>query len=397
MKIILINKFYYPRGGDCIYTLNLENLLKQQGHEVAIFAMQYPQTIKSLWAQYFPSEIDFNKSDLKKLKEFILRPLGTKEVKQKFNQLLDNFKPDIVHLNNIHTQLSPIVAQLAHKRGIKVIWTLHDYKLLCPRYDCIRNNQPCELCFHNKLNVLKYSCMKNSKQASILAYFEAKKWNKNKLEASTDMFICPSEFMKQKMQQGGFSSPKLITLHNFIDIDKVRQARNNFQKSDYYCYVGRISPEKGVETLLKAAQNLPYKLKLIGTGPILEKLQIEYKSDHIEFLGHQNWEKLKEILAQSRFLVIPSEWYENNPLSVIESLCLGIPVLGADIGGIPELISEGKNGLLFESGNAIDLQQKIQFFYEELSLKTNNLQIAQEAQSAFSSDEYYKRLMKIYS
>ncbi len=396
MKILLINKFYYPRGGDCIYTINLENLLKQHGHEVAIFAMQHHQTIESQWSEYFPTEIDFNKSNPKKLKEFILRPLGTSEVKRNFNRLLNNFKPDVVHLNNVHTQLSPVVAQLAHEKGIKVVWTLHDYKLLCPRYDCLRNGTViCELCFKDKKNVLKYSCMKNSKLASLLAYFEAKKWNRDNLEKYTDTFICPSEFMKQKMQEGNFQLQKLTVLHNFIDIKKVQ--KNNYPKSDYYCYVGRLSHEKGIKTLLEAAKNLPYKLKLIGTGPLSESLQSEYTSSNIEFSGHKNWEELKEILSNSCFLVIPSEWYENNPLSVIEALCLGIPVLGANIGGIPELIDSGKNGILFESGNMEDLQEKIRYCFDNLSLKTDGKQIAEEAQSQFSPDKYYDQLMDIYS
>lgn len=138
MKVLLVNKFYYYRGGDCICTINLEALLKENGHEVSVFAMQFSENLPTPWSKYFPSEIKF-KPGIGMIEAFT-RPFGTNEVKTKFNALLDDFCPDIVHVHNIHSQLSPIVIEIAHKRGIKVVWTLHDYKLLCPRYDCLRNN-----------------------------------------------------------------------------------------------------------------------------------------------------------------------------------------------------------------------------------------------------------------
>ena len=137
MKILLANKFYYRRGGDCVHTLNLEQLLKAHGHEVAVFAMDYPENLETQWSKYFPSEVKFKLGT--GMIEALMRPFGTREVQRKFNALLDDFHPDVVHLNNIHSQLSPVIAEMAHERGIKVVWTLHDYKLLCPRYDCLRN------------------------------------------------------------------------------------------------------------------------------------------------------------------------------------------------------------------------------------------------------------------
>lgn len=210
MKILLSNKFYYRRGGDCIYMLNLEQLLKSHGHDVAVFAMDYPENIETPWKQYFPQ-------NMSKLMAFT-RPFGSKEVKVKFNRLLDDFRPEVVHLNNIHTQLSPVIVEIAHQRRIKTVWTIHDLKLLCPRYDCLRNGKTlCEACFSDKKNVLKYNCMKNSKLASIIAYKEAITWNKDRLESCTDTFICPSQFMADKMKEGGFNPQKLTILSNFID------------------------------------------------------------------------------------------------------------------------------------------------------------------------------------
>jgi len=339
MKILLANKFYYPRGGDCIYTINLEHLLKQHGHEVAIFAMQHPENIKTEWEKYFPNEVKFAPNS--KAIEAVLRPFGTKEVKLKFNALLEDFQPDVVHLNNIHSQISPIIAQIAHEKGIKVIWTLHDYKLLCPRSDCFRNNkETCELCYVDKKQALKNRCMKNSFMGSLIAYKEAMKWSREKLEKYTDTFICPSQFMKNKMGQGGFDAEKFHVICNFIDIEKTR--KDDYTKEDYYCYVGRLSHEKGTETLINAAKKLHYKLKIVGDGILKETLIQKSKNANIEFVGYKQWDEIKKIIGKARFMVTPSEWYENYPLSIIESLCLGTPVLGAKIGGIPEMIEEWK-------------------------------------------------------
>lgn len=385
MNILLANKFYYRRGGDCIYMLNLEQLLKEHGHKVAVFAMDYPENIETPWKQYFPQ-------NMSKLMAFT-RPFGSAEVKAKFNKLLDDFKPEIVHLNNIHTHLSPIIAELAHNRGIKVVWTLHDYKLLCPRYDCLRNGDDiCELCFNeDKSSCKTYKCMKGSTLASLIGYKEATTWNRRRLEKCTDVFICPSKFMAQKMTQGGFNSKKLVSLCNFIDIDKCK--KDTYEKENYYCYVGRLSHEKGVKTLIKAAQKLPYKLVIIGGGPLSDELKNETTNTNIEFVGYKQWDEIKEIVSKARFSVIPSEWYENNPLSVIEAQCLGTPVLGARIGGIPELIENNVTGMTFESRNVNDLTSKLEAMWQHTF---DYKEIALTSQKRYNSESYYQNILKIY-
>ena len=385
MNILLANKFYYRRGGDCIYMLNLEQLLKEHGHKVAVFAMDYPENIETPWEQYFPQ-------NMSKLMAFT-RPFGSAEVKAKFNKLLDDFKPEIVHLNNIHTHLSPIIAELAHNRGIKVVWTLHDYKLLCPRYDCLRNGDDiCELCFNeDKSSCKTYKCMKGSTLASLIGYKEATTWNRRRLEKCTDVFICPSKFMAQKMAQGGFNSKKLVSLCNFIDIDKCK--KDTYEKENYYCYVGRLSHEKGVKTLIKAAQKLPYKLVIIGGGPLSDELKNETTNTNIEFVGYKQWDEIKEIVSKARFSVIPSEWYENNPLSVIEAQCLGTPVLGARIGGIPELIENNVTGMIFENRNVNDLTSKLEAMWQHTF---DYKEIALTSQKRYNSESYYQHILKIY-
>jgi glycosyltransferase involved in cell wall biosynthesis len=395
MRVLLSNKYYYPRGGSDIYMIELERILKEHGHEVAVFSMQHHRNMKSEFFKYFPGEVDLNNKELSNLIPSLLRPFGSAEVRMKFNRLLDEFKPDLVHLNNIHSQLSPILSVLAKNLKVPVVWTLHDHKLLCPRYDCMRNNQPCELCFSGKFNVVRYRCMKHSYTASLVAYAEALLWNRERISRSTDIFICPSLFLLNNMIKGSFKSEQLVSMSNFVNENKFSGIIDSRER--HYCYVGRLSSEKGIETLLKAAVELPqYPLKVIGTGPLESELKSKYQSKHIEFMGFREWEDLKAVLGCSVCMIIPSECYENNPLSVIESLCMGTPVIGSNIGGIPELITEGKNGSVFEPGNVVDLRDQIIRFFET-PVKFDYREIASEAKARFRSGNYYDQLMKIYN
>ena len=190
--------------------------------------------------------------------------------------------------------------------------------------------------------------------------------------------------------------PPIVPLELFDDVqEKIAKTRkDDYDKENYYCYIGRLSPEKGIGTLIEAAKRLPYPLKIIGGGSLEETLRAAAAGSDIELLGYKHWPEIKEIVGKARFCVVPSEWYENNPLSVIESQCLGTPVLGSRIGGIPELIDEGKTGMLFESGNAKELKARIgQMFATPFEYR----QIALGAQKRYSAERYYAKLLKIYT
>jgi glycosyltransferase involved in cell wall biosynthesis len=390
MKILLVNKFYYHRGGDCTATLSAEQLLNAKGHETAVFSVRHPQNLPSHYERYFPKEVDFTSSGLSGKITAAVRLFRSSEVRRKFNKLLDDFKPDVVHLHNIHSYISPLVAEIAHQRGIRTVWTLHDYKLICPSYSCLRDGKPCERCFTKKSEVVKHSCMKNSLPASILAWLEAIYWNRDRLEKQTDCFISPSNFLKNKMVSAGFKADRIEVLNNFM----YKQPLPVADKEDYYCYVGRLSEEKGVDTLLEAASRVPLPLKIIGDGALSADLKKQYgNSAHIEFMGRMTSEQLFPVVQKARFLIIPSVCYENNPYSVIEALCMGTPVLGANIGGIPELIEKGKNGMLFEAGNVEELKVRIR---EMMESSFYGQEIANRAQRKFSAEDFYGRLMEIY-
>lgn len=383
MRILLANKFYYRRGGDCIYMMELERLLKEKGHEVAIFSMQYPENEESRWSQYWPS----NMSTIKAFS----RPFGDSEVKHKFNALLDDFNPDVVHLNNIHTQLSPIIAEIAHSRGIRVVWTLHDSKLVCPCYTCMHNGEWCEKCFSSKTSVIKNRCMPGSIPGAVVGYLEIKKWNKDRLQKACDLFLPPSQFMADTCIRGGYDKDKFRVMCNFIDLKKVENP--SFEKGDYYVFLGRVAKMKGIETLCKAASKLPYKLVVIGGGDLEQVLKEKYKNTNIEFIGQKKWNEFRSILEKARFMVLPSECSENNPLTVIEAQALGTPVLGARIGGIPELIEENVSGMTFASGDSTDLKNKIQEMWEH---SFDYKLISERSQAQYSFESYYNKLISIY-
>ena len=377
------------RGGADLVNIRLEELLKSKGHEVAVFSCGYSKNIKVHWDEYFPEEVDFFGSFSSKLKA-ASRAIWGSGVREKYEKLISDFNPDLVHIHNVHSYLSPIVARIAYEHHLPVVWTLHDYKLICPAYSCLCREQVCEECFNAPYRVVLRKCMKNSWSASIVAYCEILNWNKSKLQRYVDTFICPSDFMQRKMIAGGYSSKQLTTLCNFIPSEFTSEER---PREDYYCYVGRLSPEKGVETLLKAAIDCSYTLKVAGDGPLFLQLKKRYQSDKILFLGKLNNKEVSALLAGARFSVTPSECYENNPLSVIESLCMGTPVLGSDNGGIPELIEEGCTGEIFHAKDITDIKKKIKKMF---NTDFNYSLISKKSQERFSESVHFDKLLKLY-
>ena len=395
-KILLVSKFYYTRGGAEVVAINMANDLAKRGYEIGVFTMDYPENL-SPENFYTAPQVDFSGGLSNKIK-FAMRTMGYYGIASSFKKALSEFKPDIVHLHNVHSYLSPAVVKLAKEFGCKVVWTLHDYKLACPAYSCLNRGQICEKCFTSKINVVKERCFKENLPASILAYFEAKKWNVKKLQRYVDYFICPSAFIKRQMLKAGLQEEKLKVICNFVDPVKLEQLKNTEVSTDrenFYVYVGRLSEEKGVATLLKAAKDLPYKLKMVGGGPLYDGLVSTYSDcQNIEFLGHQSAENVASILSKAKFLVLPSECYENNPLSVIEALCAGIPIAGANVGGIPELIDK-KSGVVFESRNVKDLSRAITEVMN--GNKYDYREIAKESQVKFSFDAHFKQLKELYN
>lgn len=362
MKILMINKFLFPKGGAETYALKLGTYLQSQGHEVQYFGMDDQRRCVGNHANAYTRNMDFHGgSRLVKL-TYPLRTIYSAEARKKIRLVLEDFQPDVCHLNNFNYQLTPSIILEIRKwekeRGhkCKIVYTAHDPQLVCPNHMCMNPNtlRVCERCFGGKyMNCLKGRCIHGSYARSFLGTVEATLWNWMDVYSQIDTIVCCSQFMKNLLDTNPVLATRTVAMHNFVEPVEHREV----QKKDYVLYFGRYSQEKGVKTLVQAAKMLPeIRFVFAGSGPLEDQID---GVENISNVGFQTGEALEQLIREARFSVIPSEGYENCPFSVLESIPLGTPVLGANIGGIPELIREGETGELFESGNLEQLTECI--------------------------------------
>lgn len=399
MKILIINKFLHPNGGSETYIFKLGEHLQSQGNEVQYFGMEHEGRIVSNAVDAYTTDMDFHGgSKLLKL-TYPIKTIYSIEARRKIRKVLDDFQPDVCHLNNFNFQLTPsIILEILkwRKRSnkkCKIIYTAHDYQLLCPNHLCRNSikNENCEKCLSgNFVDCIKGKCIHGSLAKSIVGAAEAYFWKFSGVYKHIDKIICCSEFMKSKMDSNPIFSSKTVAIHNFADISK----KNIVNKKEYVLYFGRYSEEKGVKTLIDVCKKLLHiNFVFVGSGPLENELN---NIPNIKNLGFLNGEALQNVIHEALLTVCPSECYENCPFSVMESLMYGTPVLGANIGGIPELIKDGVTGELFESGNADELEKKIFSLWidrERLNKYTGNCK-----EVCFDSAcEYCQKLNEIYN
>jgi glycosyltransferase involved in cell wall biosynthesis len=399
MKVLMVNKFLHPNGGSETYIFKLGEYLVSKGHEVQYFGMEHEGRCVGNNVDSYTSDMDFHGgSKLSKI-TYPIKTIYSREARIQIRKVLDDFKPDVMHLNNFNYQLTPSVILEAKKwskdnnKKLKIVFTAHDYQLICPNHMMNNPNtgENCEKCAGGKFgNCLKGKCIHGSTLKSAVGMAEAVFWNKiNKAYKHIDSIVCCSEFMKSKMDINPIFADKTIAIHNFIE----ETEHMNVEKEDYILYFGRFSKEKGIESLLKVCESLPdIQFKFAGTGPLEDKVN---GISNIENLGFVTGKDLELLIRKAIISVYPSEWYENCPFSVMESQMFGTPVLGADIGGIPELIQVGKTGELFESGNVAELKDKIEAMWK--NAKNGKYTDCDRVTDFDGVEEYYNKLIKIYS
>ena len=353
MKVLLVNKFHYRKGGSETYYFNLADALRQQGHEVVFFAMQDAEkNIPCDQENYFVSNASVNGGIKSKL-NMILHLTYSKEAYRKIQQLLRAEKPDLVILNLVHKQitLSIIDAIKAFDPELPIFWTMHDLIAVCPSYS-MRDGSGniCEKCLGGDYShCIKNKCIKGSTLMSMLSAYEAKYIRRKKWYDQVDLFICPSEFYRKKLVEGNFTKRPIVTMRNPLPLNTV------FEQSDtdggYVLYFGRLSPEKGVKTLIEAAKLCGCHLLILGTGPQEAELKACAEGcTNIEFKGFQTGQTLKNYVRNSRCVVLPSVWYENGPYSAMEAMAMGKPLIVSGNGGLPELVENGINGYIYDQG-----------------------------------------------
>lgn len=396
MKVLIVNKFLYPNGGSETYIFKVGEQLQRMGHSVQYFGMEHEGRIVGNQAESYTAGMDFHTGKLQKLL-YPFKIIYSVEARRKIRRVLDDFAPDVVHLNNFNFQLTPSVLyeirkyEKQTKHRIRIIYTAHDSQLVCPNH-LMQNPTTKERCMKclkaGVSHCIKGRCIHESKVKSVLAAAEHILYEKLKTYRMIDRIICPSEFLKKCLQTDPVLAPRLTVLHNFVDMKP-----DNTGKADYVLYFGRYSYEKGIGTLLKVCRNLPQiPFVFAGDGPLVSEVN-ELKN--IENRGFLSGQDLQEVIAGARFTVFPSECYENCPFAVMESLVCRTPVIGTDAGGVPELIKEGQTGELFECGNADQLEDKIAALWADQDRCTSYRENCRKVRFD-TLEEYCMKLCRIY-
>lgn len=403
MKILMCNSFNYLRGGAERCFLALSDLLRSHGHTVIPFCMQDERNLPSPYGHHFVSHIDFpselQKAGVRPKLRVLERVLYSREAKQRITDLIRETTPDIAHIHGIAHETSPSILAAIKAAQIPIIQTLHDYKLLCPNTSFVSQGRVCENCkSHRYFNVITQRCKRDSFSASLLAGIEMYTHKLLQIyEKNVDVFVSPSEFLQRKVVEYGIKNT-VLCLPNFIEAQEHDPC---YEPEDYFVYCGRLVQEKGVTTLLNALKHIRAShLYIAGNGDQADSLQAyvhDEQINNVTFLGHMNSPDLFSLVRRAAFTVVPSEWYENYSMTVLESYANGTPVIGANIGGIPEQIKDGINGLLFEPGNAVHLAEKIQFMLDHRRQAIDMGRHGRRQVEAVNSPEkHYHQTMEIY-
>ncbi|MFH2059640.1 MAG: glycosyltransferase family 4 protein [Pseudomonadota bacterium] len=399
MRILQVNKFFYRKGGSEAYLFSLIDGLKDHGIDVAEFSMQDLKNRHSDYEKYFVSNIDYdNKNLLEKIK------IGCKifysiEARKKIGKLIDVYKPDLVHLHIFQHQLSPSILLEIKKRNIPIVYTAHDLKTICPNYKMLTHDRVCEECLgHKYYKCIQNQCVKNSYIKSAISCTEAYLHLWLKYYDLIDLIITPSKFYRKKLIKFRFPADKVLHVPNFIN---EKQFVPHYNNDGYFIYLGRLSEEKGILTLVDAMKSITRgKLIIIGTGPVKEQIISRVASlglKNIELVGFQTGDALNNYISNAMFSVIPSEWYENGPISLLESFACGRPVIGSDMGGIPEHITHGKDGLIFEARNSKDLANKINILLNDPDLLESMAKAARKkAEELYTKNKHLKTMIRLY-
>lgn len=356
--LLAINNYYYPRGGSETIFFEHNRMIEGLGWNVVPFSMHHPDNLPSPWSEHFIDDLDMHGeySLLQKLSR-AQKVIYSFEARRRLDQLLKRVRPDIAHGHNIYHHISPSILSLLRRRGVPTVLTLHDLKIACPAYNMLARDGICERCRGGKLyNVVTQRCINGSAVMSLVVGIEALVHNLlGSYRRYVNLFIVPSRFYIDKFCEWGMPRSLFRHIPNFVDLTGFEP---RYTPGDSFLYFGRVIAHKGVATLIRAAARAGISLKIAGTGPELEsskELATQLQGD-VTFLGHLGGKALHDAVRNARAVVLPSEWYENAPVSVLEAYALGKPVIGARVGGIPELVRENETGVTFDSGSVAGLQ-----------------------------------------
>jgi len=403
MRIVICHEFFYLRGGAERYMFDVIQLLRGQGHEVIPFSTVSAQNESpGVYGEYFVSQIDFpalvQSHNPKDIGRVLQRSIYSMEAKQSLSRLLCDTKPDLVHIFGFPQYLSFSILDAIADARVPAVQSMLDYKWLCPNSTFLSHGRLCEKCRkHRYHNVIAQRCKRSSFGASLVAALQAYYAYFSRSADRIALFICHSRFLWAKMIEYGYAAARLSFVPHFMDVATYPAPSTSDPVAVYF---GRLSPEKGVWTLLRAIEIAGIPVNFVGTGSEEGPMR-QYVQDrglaNIRFLGPAWGDDMRNLVSRARFVVCPSEWYENSPLAIYEAMAMGRPVIGARIGGIPELVQDGITGLTFETGNAEDLAAKMRYLMDAPDIARQLGAKAREVAAAeFTPAKHYQELMRIY-
>jgi glycosyltransferase involved in cell wall biosynthesis len=402
VKILMAHKFYYYGGGADKYFLDLISLMEKHGHQVIPFAMQHPRNLPSEFSRYFVSQWDPDTRGLRTKLRNALTMIHSFEAARAIERLVADTKPDIAHLHHIYHQLSSSILRPLRQARVPVVQTVHDYKLVCPNYRLFnpRTGLICEKCMGSAYyHPIFERCLRDSALAGLLGCVEAYWTLVSRIyKRGVDCFTVSNQHMKARLISYGIRPHRIKIIPNFVE---ARDYTPSYESDGYVLYFGRISREKGILDLVKAMEALPsLELNVVGDGDELSALQgyvRENDMTNVHFLGPAWDEDLKPILARAMLVVVPSVWPENSPLVIYQSFAAGKPVIGSRVGGIPDLIEDGEDGLLFQPRDVEELSEKVAYLARRPKLvREMGRRARDKAERQYDPEVHYQKMMGVY-
>jgi glycosyltransferase involved in cell wall biosynthesis len=397
--LLSVNNYYYPRGGAEVVFFRHNGMLHDAGWSVVPFAMNHRFNVGGAERSEFVSELEYGR-DGEGLATSIrkgIKAVYSFEARRKLARLIDRSSPDVCHAHNVYHHLSPSILSLVHRRSIPLVMTLHDLKIACPAYSMLSHDGICERCRDGRLyQVVTHRCMKGSLALSALVMLES---YLHRLLGSylrnVDRFLVPSRFYLTKLVEWGFPAGRFEYVPNFVAADSFQAC---YAPGTRFVYFGRISREKGIATLIRAAARASVGIDVIGSGPAEAELKALAAGQDVRFLGFMGGAKLAAAVSSARAVVVPSEWYENAPLAVLEGAALGKPLLVARIGGLPELVAENESGWSFASGSVEDLAAALRRIADlpDSEVAAAGLAARRRVEDEFSPQRYLERIRAVY-
>ena len=398
---ISVTSYYYRRGGAEAVMLDQNELLASRGWDIVPFAMDYEKNFETPYDEYFVEEIDFasDYAPVEKVRKAV-KSIYSLEARREIGRLIDKVRPDIVHAHNVYHHLTPAIFGAVKKKGVPMVMTVHDLKIGCPSKLMLAPDGVCERCKGGKTwNAVTTRCQKDSLALSAVVALETTLHNAlGSYRNNVDRFILPSHFHTNKLVEWGLPREKTRYLPNAVDVS---QLRADYTPGDRFVFVGRLSEEKGLLTFVKAVAEAGSKATIVGTGPQEDELRqtVDATGADVEFAGYQTGDALFDIVRGARALVLPSECYENAPVVLLEAYGVGTPVLGSNLGGIPELIVENETGLLAQAGDVDSFATALKRYDDMSDADVATMGEAGRAfvEANFGREQYLQGLLDIYA